>query len=244
MLNSTNKNLIIMILLIACGILAGGLIWTQLSMVKKPESNVISKEKAGELALAYINENLLPEGMTANLEGEVVEEGLYKLKLKIDNEEFFSYITSDGKVLFPQGINLEEEVTETEGEEKAKEKGVTLGNFLVSEDEICLEDGKSIIYFFGSQGCPHCTWEHPIVEEVAGKFGDYISFHNNMDSDEDMDVFSKYSPEGYVPALVLGCKYYRVGSGETIGEEEESKVLTALICDLTENQPNDVCEYE
>ncbi|GAI38261.1 unnamed protein product [marine sediment metagenome] len=65
-----------------------------------------------------------------------------------------------------------------------------------------------------------------------------------MDPSADMDVFSKYSPEGYVPALVLGCKYYRVGSGEIIGEEEENKVLTALICDLTENQPNDVCEYE
>lgn len=240
MLNSTNKNLIIMILLIACGILAGGLVWTQLSMVKKSEPNVISKEKAGELALAYINENLLPEGMTANLEGEVAEEGLYKLKLKIGNEEFFSYITSDGKVLFPQGINLEE--TQAQAEPEPKE--TTPGNFLVSEEEVCEENEKPIIYFFGSQGCPHCTWEHPIVEEVAEKFTGFISFHNNMDSDEDMDVFSKYSPEGYVPALVLGCKYYRVGSGETIGEEEEAKVLTALICDLTENQPNDVCEYE
>jgi len=97
-----------------------------------------------------------------------------------------------------------------------------------------------VIYFFGSKDCPHCTWEHPIVEKVAKDFEEYISFHNNMDSDADRDVFSKYSTGG-IPTLVFGCKYYRVGSGEGLSEEGESKALTALICKLTENQPLSVC---
>jgi hypothetical protein len=41
--------------------------------------------------------------------------------------------------------------------------------------------------------------------------------------------------------LVLGCKYYRVGSGTSMGEDQEAKVLTALICDLTGNKPVDIC---
>jgi len=61
-----------------------------------------------------------------------------------------------------------------------------------------------------------------------------------MDSQADMDVFRKYSTGG-IPTLVLGCKYYRVGSGERAGEEMESKVLTALICKLTENKLVDIC---
>jgi len=62
-----------------------------------------------------------------------------------------------------------------------------------------------------------------------------------MDSDEDMDVFSKYSTGG-IPTLVFGCKYYRVGAGTQSGEEQETKDLTALICKLTGSQPADVCE--
>jgi len=62
-----------------------------------------------------------------------------------------------------------------------------------------------------------------------------------MDSDEDTDVFNKYSTGG-IPTLVLGCKYYRVGAGVQSGEEQETKDLTALICKLTGSQPADVCE--
>ncbi|MBZ9572975.1 thioredoxin family protein [Patescibacteria group bacterium] len=244
MLDIKDKNLIILVLLVACGILAGGLVYTQFG--QKIEKNVISSDEAANLALDYINENLLGGQIKASLAGEVEEErGLYKLQIDIGGEKFFSYITRDGKILFPQGIDLEEELTQPEekAEARAEEKSTTLGNFSVSDDEVCLEDEKPIIYFFGSEGCSHCKWEHPIIEEVAEKFTGFISFHNNMDSSADMDVFSRYSTGG-IPTLVLGCKYYRVGSGEGIGEEEEARVLTALICDLTENQATDVCEYD
>ena len=79
------------------------------------------------------------------------------------------------------------------------------------------------------------------MESVAEKFTGYISFHDNMDTGEDRDVFSKYSPNGYVPLLVLGCRYFRVGAGQRSGEEVESENLTALICKLTDNQPSEVC---
>ena len=239
MINSIkNKNLIIIALLIVCGVLAAGLVYTQFAPITpKVEENIVSKTEAAKIGLAYINENLLPQGMEATSSGEVVEEkGLYKFQVEVAGEKIFSYITKDGKILFPQGINLEEEFSSA----KTAESGSVIGNFLESGAEVCKEGEKPIVYFFGSQGCPHCTWEHPIIEEVAEQFGDYISFHNNMDSDVDMDVFSQYSTGG-IPTLVLGCKYFRVGSGERAGEEEETKVLTALICDLTNNQPVDVC---
>jgi thiol-disulfide isomerase/thioredoxin len=111
----------------------------------------------------------------------------------------------------------------------------------VSQDEICKEGDKPIVYFFGSSTCPHCIWEKPVVEDVVSKFKDNIVSHINIDSNNDADIFQKYDPEGYVPTLVLGCKYYRVGSGEQAGTEQESKDLTALICKITGNQPSEVC---
>jgi len=39
----------------------------------------------------------------------------------------------------------------------------------------------------------------------------------------------------------MGCKYYRVGSGESSGIDEEAKALTAITCKLTNGQPGNVC---
>ena len=120
----------------------------------------------------------------------------------------------------------------------------TAGDFLVLEDEVCTEDGKPIVYYFGSSGCPHCTWEHPVIQEVMAKFENQISFHDLMDKQEEMEIFQKYIEinGGGIPFIVLGCKYVRVGSGERAGEEAEKQALTQLICELTNNQPPQVCE--
>jgi thiol-disulfide isomerase/thioredoxin len=228
------KNLIPIAIIIAGILIAGAIVY-----INQGKSGILSPQAAAEKAIDYINQNLLQKGVTASLVNVKEENGIYKFRLKIENQEFDSYVTKDGKILFFEGIDLAEEPRQPE--ERAEEKSTTLGNFSVSGDKVCQEDGKPIIYFFGSQSCPHCTWEHPIIEEVAEQFGDYISFHNNMDSNTDIDVFSRYSTGG-IPTLVLGCKYYRVGSGERAGKEEEAKVLTTLICDLTDNQPNAVCQ--
>ena len=127
--------------------------------------------------------------------------------------------------------------------EEVPQYETTVGDFLVLDDEICREDGKPIVYYFGSTGCPHCTWEHPIIQAVAAEFGDAISFHDLMDKQEEFEVFEKYLDinGGGIPFIVLGCKYARVGSGERDGEEAEKAALTELICELTNNQPSGVC---
>lgn len=125
----------------------------------------------------------------------------------------------------------------------------TVGNFMVTNQEVCTKDGKTLVYFFGSTTCPHCVWEKPIMEKVAKKFGDAIDFHENIDSSTDSDVFQKYSDinPGYVPFLVLGCKYVRVGAGENLGKDDaesqklEEEALTAILCKLTGSKPDSVC---
>ena len=243
MKNFLSKNLIILILVVLAVSVTGALVYTNpgfFNLEKKLEGkevninkqNVLSSEEIKEKVIKFINENILQGQATASLIEMGEESDLYRLKIKIGEDEFDTYVTKDGKCLFPQFIDL--------GQESTEEQGITIGNFSISSDDICQENGKPIVYFFGSQGCPHCTWEHPIIEKVAKSFGDLISFHSNIDSEADIDIFSKYSTGG-VPTEVLGCKYYRVGSGESSGEEEETKILTALICKLTQNQPTNIC---
>lgn len=124
-----------------------------------------------------------------------------------------------------------------------------IGKFSITNNEICKENGKPTVYFFGSASCPHCVWEKPIAQKVFGAFKDLISYHENYDSQNDSDVFAKYSDinPGYIPFLVLGCKYARVGAGETLGKDDaeskklEEEALTTILCKLTDNKPANIC---
>lgn len=114
-------------------------------------------------------------------------------------------------------------------------------NFKEKDVAICKENGKPIIYYFGSTACPHCQWETPALDSVVNSFGSYVSYHKNIDNSLDQNIFEQYS-SGSIPAIVLGCKYYRIGSGERAGEEVEKTGLKKLICSLTNNQPASVCQ--
>jgi len=240
----TKENLnkiIFMTILVAIGVAVGAATvysYPQVfSLAKNNNSNqnsqnILSVEAISEKLIKFINEQILQGSSTASILSITEEGNLYKVKLKIEEQEFDTYATKDGKLLFPQFINLDQE--------SAQEQGKTIGDFSVSTDDLCQENSKPIVYFFGSSSCPHCIWEHPIVEKVANSFGDLVSFHSNIEFETDQNVFGKYST-GSIPTLVLGCKYYRVGSGESSGEEEETKNLTALVCKLTQNQPAEVC---
>lgn len=208
-------------------------------------NGVLSSQEAAEKAIAYINENMLRGEVKASLVSVSEEGGLYKLRLKIGEAEYDSYVTKNGKFLFPEGVNLEQApaVAGEQVEQEKPEYPKTIGDFLVLDKEECFENKKPLIYFFGHSGCPHCQWEEPVMKKAVDQFGDLIVFHNNMDSQEDSEVFDEYSVinQGSVPFLVLGCKYARVGSGERTGEEEEIKALTAIICQLTEGTPKQIC---
>jgi thiol-disulfide isomerase/thioredoxin len=190
-----------------------------------------SSKKVVEKAMLYINQEILGKANAASLVSVSEVGGVIKIDIKIGEQQYSSYVTKDGKLLFPEGYEMADEI---------KEVSSTLGNFIDTGKEVCKEDNKPIIYFFGSNSCPHCLWEHPVFGEVAAKFKDFISLHDNINSSADQEVFSEYS-NGSIPTLVLGCKYARTGSGESSGEEEESQNLTALFCKLTNNQPSETC---
>lgn len=236
------------------GIAVGGFVIPQNQTHGSMSANVLTPEEAGEKAVEFISTYAVPPGVNVTLVNvtEVGNANLYKAAINLSmlgtSETRELYITKDGELLFPGAINIEEfeEMAEVQKEQEEKQaqkpkQETTIGNFVLSGDALCTENGKPIIYFFGNDRCGACKWEHPIIENVTSKFDGYISFHDNMnDLGSDRVVFNKYSP-GSIPTLVMGCNYYRVGAGVAIGEDQEAKVLTALICKLTGNKPEEVC---
>ncbi|MFH1656462.1 MAG: thioredoxin family protein [Candidatus Nealsonbacteria bacterium] len=230
-----NKNFIPIAILIVGILIAGVAFFANKSGGDQDVSEVMSIEEAGTKVIDFINNELLKGQATAIL-GETSEEnGLYKIKFNINGQDIESYLTKDGNLFFPEAIKLNEFSSEP-----AVEQGFTIGDFSVSSDELCTENGKPIVYFFGSETCPYCQWEHPVIKKVVEKFGAEIVYHDNMDNDADSEIFAKYSTGG-IPTLVMGCRYFRVGAGQEAGEEAETNNLTALTCKLTGNKPEGVC---
>ena len=218
---------------ILLGIAIGAFVSPSAQTLSSSTQNVLTPEEAGEKAVDFIANYAVPPGIEVTLVNvtEVETKNLYKVVVNLSTLETSEtrelYIAQEGKLLFLGGIDLSK---------------FAIGNFIVSGDALCTEDETPIIYFFGGDNCGFCKWEHQIIENVTAKFTGYISFHDNMNElDTDREIFDKYSPDNSIPTIVVGCTYYRVGAGVKIGEDQEEKVLTALICTLTNNKPEDVC---
>jgi glutaredoxin len=76
--------------------------------------DVLSEEEASQKAVEFINENILPSGQEAEISSIEEEGDLYKVKLSIQGQEFDSYMTKDGGLLFPSAVDLNEVIEETE----------------------------------------------------------------------------------------------------------------------------------
>jgi len=120
------KKTIITFSIVAALVIVGGLILGGISYLNKNkgQSDVLSSQQVAEKAIDYINKNLLDPGVSATLVSSTEENGVVKFRLKVGQNEFDSYITKDGKVLFPNAIDLTKELATSsagEGNTAAKE---------------------------------------------------------------------------------------------------------------------------
>lgn len=209
-----------------------------------------SLQKIGEDTIGYINQELLAGQGTATLGGiersEIID-GMYEVELDIQGNTFKSFVTQDGRYLFVDGpFDMSETLSNSNEaqplpEMLEKESTEVEGWFQeITELDVCMENDKPIIYFFGSDSCPYCEWEKPIIEEVVAEFGDAIDYRKRYDGTTDVDVLLNYS-QGAVPTIIVGCKYYRTGAGQSLGEEGEKEALRAVFCRTTGGIPSSVC---
>lgn len=120
-----------------------------------------------------------------------------------------------------------------------------VGGYEETADQTCTNsDGKLVVRLFGASYCPHCQWEKPVFEGVLSEFNETIDgkvymLDTDLVPDDETALWQRYDPAGSVPTVIIGCKYYRIGSGESIGQDEEASAITQLICSqLGSNAPS------
>ena len=117
MIEKFSKNLIPIAIFVAGLCIASALVYINQGKGVEKASEGTSPQQVAEKAINYINQNMLQQGTTASLVNVTEENGVYKFRLKIGEQEYDSYVTKDGKLLFAEGVNIEQKPASAQGEE-------------------------------------------------------------------------------------------------------------------------------
>jgi len=130
--------------------------------INRQNLNNLSSQAAADKAIAFINQNI-EEGATASLVQITEEKDVYKISLKINETPYESYITKDGKFLFPTGIDLETSQEQTSAE--------TTATASAAFAQCLTEKGMK---FYGSKNCSWCAKEKTLL-------GDSLQYINYIE---------------------------------------------------------------
>ena len=80
----------------------------------------LTPQEAAQKAIDYANKTMLTPPTQAVLEGVSEQNGLYAFKLKVDNQEYESYVTKNGKMMFISGVTIDDKPASTTGTDATK----------------------------------------------------------------------------------------------------------------------------
>ncbi|MCX6764186.1 MAG: hypothetical protein NTU58_00535 [Candidatus Nealsonbacteria bacterium] len=187
------KNLAVLSIIIAAVIISGTLLYTNHKKcdANKSSADVLSSQTVAEKALAFINKNMLQEGLSASLVSIIKENELYKLKIKVNEEEFEPYVSLDGNMLFVQGFNMEEKKQEV----GAKRDKPDVKLFVMSYCPFGLQTQKALL---------------PVLSLLKDKadmgvyFVNYI-MHGKNEIDENLRQYCIQAEQGDKYSAYLSC---------------------------------------
>ncbi|MBR9699400.1 hypothetical protein GOV09_03015 [Candidatus Woesearchaeota archaeon] len=143
--------------------------------------------------------------------------------------------SADSVEVFLQQLRVNADIVYDRGERN---------EFLMLEDELCLEDGKPIIRVYTSTTCEKCNLD--VFEQVAAEY-DVAVYEWQLDtgdnlvtreieetlSQEEFQVLMEYNPDVAVPSYVFGCKYIRYGNAFPDGNaKEEGRAFREILDQL------------
>jgi len=153
-------------IVIAAVIIGVVLVYTNQVKINKTNQGVLTSQTAGEKAIKYINENLLSQGTTASLVSVSEEDGVYKFKLNIGGNEYDSYVTKDGKLLFTSGISLEPTPTPSAAPNSSVTPSPAAQQTKASCEDL-KKTGKALLEAFIVSNCPYGLQMQRILDEIV-----------------------------------------------------------------------------
>ncbi len=106
------KNFWLGVSIFLIAVAAGSVFFFKDSLCGAEEGFAMEEGEVEERVMEYLKDNVGSASITI---GEIKKEGgLYVFNLNIEGQDYQSFVTEDGKYLFPQGVNLEEFIASSE----------------------------------------------------------------------------------------------------------------------------------
>ena len=164
---------------------------------------VISEDDAGQQAVDYLN-NVV--GVKAELVGITDSNGLYNIRMMIQDSPYVLYMSKDGNLLFPQVFDLDQELGEVQQPQPQAQP---------QQPDVPKSD-KPVVDVFIMSECPYGTQIEKGIIPVVETLGDKIDFNLR---------FVYYAMHGE-PEIVEQTNQY------CIQKEQNDKFLDYLKCYL------------
>jgi hypothetical protein len=131
----------------------------------------LSPEEAKAKAETFVNTYLMQSGSKATIKEITKEYGLYKLQIDIVSSVVESYITKDGKLFFPQALNLEETAKQVADAAAGNTENTTAPVATVS-----VKSDKPVVELFVMSYCPYGTQIEKGILPVLAALENKIDF--------------------------------------------------------------------
>jgi hypothetical protein len=233
MLGKLTKNLIPISIAIVGLLIAGVFVYMNCGKIEKVISGSSSSQQIAEKAIKYINENFPSVGGVASLINVSEEGDVYKIHLKVGNGEYDSYVTRDGKFLFPEGYNLEA-TTATQQAQKGDN----------ASTEVPKSDNPDVKLFIMSY-CPYGLQAQkmylPVYYLLKNKatmgvyFVNYI-MHEKKEIDENLTQYCIQKEEKEKYADYLNCFVASGDSGKCLSQVGIDQGKTANCISATDKE--------
>ena len=197
---------------------------------KLPADDVAQK------ALAFINSSILSQGITASLI-DITEEGnVYKIRVDVKGTEYQSYVSKDGKYLFPDGYKLDVEIEDQQqfNQEVSKRERPDVKLFVMTYCPFGLQTQKMYL---------------PVYDLLADKvdmgvyFVNYI-MHDKKEIDENLIQYCIQKEENEKYDDYLSCFVKDGKSGSCLLEASINKTKIEACVESTDKEFNIYTQYQ
>jgi len=178
------------------------------------KSKNLSPTEAQAKAETFVNKFLMQSGSKATIKEITEEYGLYKLKIDIISDVVDSYLTRDGKLFFPQALDIDK-ISNPAATEPTSGNSATQPAAMVSK-----KSDKPSVELFVMSYCPYGTQIEkgllPVLETLGNKINFELKFCD----------YAMHGEKELTENLLQYC----------IQEEQPDKLAAYLQCFLADSQ--------
>ncbi len=138
----------------------------------KGNSSQMSPEQIKTSIETFINENLMQAGMKAEIKNVALENGLYKMTVSLGaGQEIESYATKDGKIFFPESINIEEIKKKIQDMKEQQQAAAQKSNVEIPKND------KPTVDLYGMSFCPFGNKTEDTMKSVYDLLKNKVNFN-------------------------------------------------------------------